>query len=69
MGRKSKAEHMKAKNITFKLYDWEIKIIRELIKTMHQRSRLPYENFKNYTITKELLLSAREQFIKILFIK
>ena len=32
MGRKKLAEEYKAKNYTFKLYDWEIEKLKEYIK-------------------------------------
>lgn len=39
-GRPQKPEAQKAKNVTFKLYDWEIEKVRNFIKIIRQK---PFE--------------------------
>lgn len=36
-GRKKLPDNLKAKNRTFKLYDWEVEKVKEFIKTIRQK--------------------------------
>lgn len=46
-GRKPKPEEQKAKNVTFKLYSWEVQTVRRFIKNMRNRKAA---EMKTYTI-------------------
>lgn len=40
-GRKKLPDNLKAKNKTFKLYDWEVEKVKEFIKALRENQKEP----------------------------